>query len=137
MYYIIFDSLLFFVSNYFELFCLIPIIFFSLGYNKLFFLSLFFLIFSFVAACCMSVIYMNIVFNDSNYVHPDTLQYHRYLIDSYLNQAKLEDHKDCHIFLEKINNKIGYYICDNKHYFHQDCIEKWIIRNKSCPICRQ
>ena len=28
--------------------------------------------------------------------------------------------------------------CDNKHYFHTNCVEQWIEQGKNtCPLCRQ
>ena len=45
----------------------------------------------------------------------------------------------CAICLENIKN-VGYSICDNQHFYHQDCIKKWITNdhgNKKCPTCRQ
>lgn len=45
----------------------------------------------------------------------------------------------CAICLENIKN-IGYTICDNQHFYHQDCIKKWTTNdygNRKCPTCRQ
>mmetsp|Transcript_18357 Transcript_18357/g.21110 ORF Transcript_18357/g.21110 Transcript_18357/m.21110 type:complete len:95 (+) Transcript_18357:546-830(+) len=26
--------------------------------------------------------------------------------------------------------------CNEKHYFHAECIKKWIEKNASCPLCK-
>jgi len=27
--------------------------------------------------------------------------------------------------------------CDVRHYFHTNCIEKWIVTKNECPLCRK
>ena len=27
--------------------------------------------------------------------------------------------------------------CDEKHYFHPKCIEGWLSKNNSCPLCKK
>jgi hypothetical protein len=27
--------------------------------------------------------------------------------------------------------------CDEKHYFHPDCIEQWLKNNNNCPLCKK
>jgi hypothetical protein len=27
--------------------------------------------------------------------------------------------------------------CDEKHYFHQDCIKQWLEQNNNCPLCKK
>jgi hypothetical protein len=27
--------------------------------------------------------------------------------------------------------------CDEKHYFHQDCIKAWLEKNNTCPLCKK
>ena len=56
-----------------------------------------------------------------------------------INSIELDTETQCSICLDSIQKK-GYTICNNKHYFHQECIQKWIdIKeyNLSCPYCRQ
>lgn len=73
--------------------------------------------------------------------------YISYLIDIKINHKKVSENiiikkdnvnsLDCPICYEVIN-KNGYYLCNNKHYFHKSCLEKWITVGKNtCPICRQ
>jgi hypothetical protein len=45
----------------------------------------------------------------------------------------------CSICLNNISLE-GFTICNNKHYFHKNCIQKWIDikdHNCKCPYCRQ
>lgn len=53
-----------------------------------------------------------------------------------IKSMDLNKNYDCSICLSKIDNK-GFYTCSNKHYFHQDCLQKWINLNKTCPYCRE
>jgi len=41
---------------------------------------------------------------------------------------------DCSICLNKENKEIMILNCN--HNFHSDCLQKWLIRSKKCPICR-
>ena len=41
---------------------------------------------------------------------------------------------DCIICLEDLECEIIQLDCN--HYFHKDCIFKWLNNTKSCPICR-
>jgi Ring finger domain len=34
------------------------------------------------------------------------------------------------------NEKIVIMQCDPRHFFHEDCIKKWLRINSNCPICR-
>jgi len=27
--------------------------------------------------------------------------------------------------------------CDEKHYFHQNCIKAWLEKNNTCPLCKK
>lgn len=27
--------------------------------------------------------------------------------------------------------------CDHRHFFHADCIENWLKKNNSCPMCKK
>jgi len=45
--------------------------------------------------------------------------------------------ENCFICMEKYNiNEYKRQLPLCKHYFHKKCIDKWLKRNASCPICR-
>ena len=54
-----------------------------------------------------------------------------------IHKIKLDQEFTCPICLE-IGENIGYYVCNNKHYYHYDCINTWInkFNNNKCPTCR-
>ena len=37
----------------------------------------------------------------------------------------------------KETDKITPLPCDEKHYFHSECIIDWLSRNNSCPFCKK
>lgn len=41
----------------------------------------------------------------------------------------------CSICLNKENKEIMILNCN--HNFHSECLQKWLVRNKKCPICRK
>ena len=49
----------------------------------------------------------------------------------------LEIEEDCPICMEKLSGKWGHMDC--KHYFHKECLDKWVkmSKNNDCPICRK
>jgi len=42
----------------------------------------------------------------------------------------------CSICIDTLENTKDFHCSQCKNYFHQDCINKWISKNPSCPICR-
>ena len=49
---------------------------------------------------------------------------------------KFVDNNTCSICIDEINkNKITLKNCN--HTFHKKCIDSWLKKNSSCPICRQ
>jgi len=50
----------------------------------------------------------------------------------------LEKEYQCSICFDNIN-KNGYTICNNSHYFHKECISKWVEYkyDAKCPYCRE
>jgi len=56
-----------------------------------------------------------------------------------IKSIKISDSVECPICYEKCVDQ-GYYCCENKHIFHQECLSKWLnieSGNKKCPTCRQ
>ena len=46
-------------------------------------------------------------------------------------------YKECIICFEKLKlNNIKRILPSCNHYFHKECIDNWLIKNSSCPICR-
>ena len=47
--------------------------------------------------------------------------------------------KECYICLEKIEKgqEIIILKCNKNHFFHSECIKKWLKYSISCPLCRQ
>ena len=43
--------------------------------------------------------------------------------------------KDCSICMENKSNLARKFYCG--HYYHIKCIDKWLINNKTCPMCRR
>lgn len=43
--------------------------------------------------------------------------------------------EECSICVDDLNTRITRLPCS--HVFHSKCIDKWFIRNSSCPLCRR
>jgi hypothetical protein len=56
------------------------------------------------------------------------------------HKIKKDDHivnESCLICIEKYNvGEFKRYLPKCNHYFHKKCIDKWLRKNASCPICR-
>jgi hypothetical protein len=56
------------------------------------------------------------------------------------NKIKKDDvivNENCLICMEKYNtNEFKRLLPKCKHYFHKKCVDKWLKKNASCPICR-
>ena len=50
---------------------------------------------------------------------------------------KKVDEKDCCICQEKFQGKDEIRTLGCNHYYHKGCIDKWLKKDKSCPICRK
>lgn len=49
---------------------------------------------------------------------------------------KDEDGEKCTICLDNFEMAIEIRILNCKHYFHTDCVDRWLKCNKQCPMCR-
>lgn len=67
-------------------------------------------------------------------------------IENYINKYNYKDNinqdtinKDniCSICLENINKEDFFCYKDCLHPYHLECIKKWIVYNKICPLCRK
>lgn len=47
------------------------------------------------------------------------------------------DGSQCSICIEKFENQTEVLQLPCKHYYHKECIEKWLDKNTSCPLCRK
>jgi hypothetical protein len=53
----------------------------------------------------------------------------------HINEKTLKEIEKCSICLKTIyENDFRKTLC--KHYFHKECIETWLIKKNSCPLCR-
>ena len=55
-----------------------------------------------------------------------------------MKEKKLKIPELCSICYENVNN--GYYICNNNHYYHYECLNQWIKfkgNQATCPYCRE
>ncbi len=61
-------------------------------------------------------------------------------INEYIRKEDdVEHHEECSICLYpfKIDQQIKIMPCDIKHFFHRQCIDKWLGNHKACPMCRK
>ena len=58
--------------------------------------------------------------------------------DVYLNQIKEKEDK-CVICWDDyaINDNIRYMNCDGHHFFHQTCVDQWLMKYSRCPMCNK
>jgi hypothetical protein len=51
---------------------------------------------------------------------------------------KKEMRLKCHICMDeyKDNDPVSIVACPKKHYFHTNCINKWLEHNNHCPKCK-
>lgn len=53
-----------------------------------------------------------------------------------VNMNNIEPGSTCSICLESYNENDEIALSACKHHFHLECVEKWMFRQRSCPICR-
>ena len=54
------------------------------------------------------------------------------------NEEDFKKHKSCAICFVDFgtDDHVSPLPCNINHYFHTECIERWIKENPTCPICR-
>lgn len=55
----------------------------------------------------------------------------------YKHFSKKEENSSCPICFEDYEEESVMTCTDCVHFFHKDCLQKWIDTNSTCPICRQ
>jgi hypothetical protein len=55
---------------------------------------------------------------------------------SYEELLNNDEDNDCTICLEEFNNDEEIIKLKCNHFFHSKCIDDWIKKNQSCPLCR-
>lgn len=82
------------------------------------------------------------------YFHNEILEKEKGLLKGDLKMLKIEDYtkeimekfkekNECAICCEdfRVKEKIRFMSCPGKHFFHLECIDKWLLNKKTCPIC--
>jgi hypothetical protein len=54
-----------------------------------------------------------------------------------IKKDQLEPGSTCSICLESYEDHDEIALSNCSHHFHMDCIETWMFRQRSCPICRR
>jgi hypothetical protein len=59
--------------------------------------------------------------------------------ESGFNPFLFNSHKECIICMEKFTEgqKVTALPCDERHYFHSECILSWSERHRNCPLCKK
>lgn len=48
---------------------------------------------------------------------------------------RIDSNEECSICLSKVNKALCKTKCE--HAFHITCIKEWLLRNNTCPLCRE
>lgn len=64
--------------------------------------------------------------------------YSSIILNNLRKLEKLENNldTDCSICLNQFKEDDFINILECQHQFHQDCLDKWLVNSKTCPICR-
>ena len=56
-----------------------------------------------------------------------------------IREHKIDDSQDqgCCICLENYEEGDSLRVLNCKHHFHKQCLDTWLLRNNSCPLCRE
>jgi hypothetical protein len=60
----------------------------------------------------------------------------KYVVIRYKNMPNKKEHTSCPICFDDYTDNCFVLETECKHYFHEECLEKWMERNNTCPICR-
>ena len=58
---------------------------------------------------------------------------------SVIFSKKLFEIQECAICMETFKegqDHISPLLCDERHMFHSDCIEEWLVKKNECPLCK-
>lgn len=125
-------SIDFMMNNLYKTIFIYSLLFIGFTYISLFFLNMIF----FITCCIFNLVeFLN---NETAFFgdHPGSFR----VLLSFLHEEKADlNHTGiCPICLEDI--ELGdYYIslgCSSKHFFHSDCIKKWLDYSSCCPLCK-
>ncbi len=84
-------------------------------------------------------------YNNTNYIEQDKKFKYCYEIDNKLTKAEkiknndsvLNDGVQCFICMDEYKiNQYKRVLPKCKHFYHKKCIDKWLKKKSSCPICR-
>ena len=61
----------------------------------------------------------------------------KYVAIRYKNMSNKKEHTSCPICFDDYTDNCFVSETECKHNFHEECLEKWMERNNTCPICRK
>jgi hypothetical protein len=70
---------------------------------------------------------------------PAPTQFLKKLVSKKFDPSKENPFDSCIICMVEYseNDEITTLPCDDKHYFHPECIKGWLKKNNSCPLCKK
>ena len=125
-------SLDFIVNNIYKSIFIYSLLFIGFTYMFLFFVNIIYFV-----LCCMYYL-MDFLNDETEFLknHPGSFK----ILISFLHEQKadLEHSGVCSICLGDIDlgDNIIVLNCSNKHFFHTDCIKKWLDYSSCCPLCK-
>ena len=49
---------------------------------------------------------------------------------------EIHNNRECTICLEEYKENDDLYQLQCGHYYHKECIDDWLLKNQTCPLCR-